>query len=121
MKTLLAALLSAAMLFVCAFVQGAAPESPAANLKAQVLSLTWTQCAGRFHYTFVTDGTFILDSTLLAGTWNVEGGGELVLHWSGNWIVDHLKFDPAHKQFLHSKGEAFNLLGSPDSTSLATR
>ena len=38
-----------------------------------------------------------------------------------DWIVDHLKFDTAKKLFVHTKGEAFNILGTDASARLAVR
>jgi hypothetical protein len=121
MKTIFLALFAASVLSISALGQDAASESSSANLKALVLSLDWTQCEGRFHYTFAANGTFSLDGTILGGTWSLEHGGALTLQWSGNWIVDHLKFDTKRQQFLHSKGDACNILGVPSTTRLAER
>ena len=88
------------------------------GLKAELLAQDWSQCEGRFHYTFLDDGRFTLDGTLLGGTWT-STTMELVLEWSGSAIVDHLEFDRAGKSFRHSKGRAFDILHA-GSSKLAT-
>jgi hypothetical protein len=89
-------------------------------LEKAVLSHDWTQCAGHFHYSFRADGSFTLDGTLLAGSWKVEGS-ELILQWSGNWIVDRVKFDAAKQVFHSARGEDFDIYGAEKNRTLAAR
>lgn len=98
----------------------AAETAPVAGLEKAVLSHDWTQCAGRFHYTFRADGSFTLDGTLLAGSWKVEGD-EMILKWSGNWIVDRVKFDAAKRVFHSARGEDFDIYGVEKNRTLAVR
>ena len=86
-------------------------RKPIAGLEKAVLSEDWTQCAGRFHYTFRPDHSFQIDGTLLSGTWKTEAD-ELILTWSRNWIVDHVKFDAAKQVFHSARGEDFDIRGA---------
>lgn len=100
--------------------ESAAEAAAVAGLEKAVLSHEWTQCAGRFHYTFRADGSFTLDGTLLAGSWKVEGD-EMILKWSGNWIVDRVKFDAAKQIFHSARGEDFDITGAEKNRALAAR
>jgi hypothetical protein len=96
----------------------AAKAAVAAGLERAVLSQDWTQCGGRFHYTFRKDGSFSLDGTLLTGSWKVEGD-EMILTWTGSWIVNRVKFD-AEKLLFHSdRGAEYDLHGMEAAGKLA--
>lgn len=95
-----------------------AKAAPGAGLEKVVLAEDWTQCEGKFHYTFRKDGSFSLDGTLLKGEWKVDGA-ELVLKWTNNWIVDRLTFDAAKQSFHNSRGEDFDLRGTEVAVRLA--
>jgi hypothetical protein len=110
-KTIFITLAALAAICASGFAgDGARPAqaAPGAGLEKVVLAEDWTQCGGKFHYTFRNDGSFTLDGTLLGGSWKVEGA-ELILKWTNNWIVDRLTFDGAKQLFRNERGEDFNL------------